>query len=899
MPISNRCNVLYIAASILMLFALSQCLIQATGDTGILRRLQRNAEEDGNTMPSTSTKVIESFHIKSDIRFRFATTQIVSVVRNKADFPQEIVFDVALPKEAFIVSFSMAIDGKVIDGEVKEKAQAKKEYQTAVDRGESAGIVQNAPRHSNTFEISVNVASGSAVNFTLNYQELLQRKLGLYEYEIHVKPGQAVEDFLVEVNIQENKKIGAIRTPALRTDSLLTNKVADENPLTIIERISSQSAKVLFKPSKAQQGQGGVAASFVVQYDVEHPPKGEIMIVDGYFIHFFAPDLPPMPKDIIFVLDLSGSMHGTRLAQLKTAMKVILKDLKPQDKFNIITFSSDVQKWQKNPVFATADQISAADKFVLKMDDGGMTNINFALITALNELKTHSNKERASMVFFLTDGEPTEGEINFEKIAINVREANGKEAAIFSLAFGEGANYQSLQTISAQNSGFARKIYEASDAALQVASLYQEISAVVMKDISISFLPSSVDEFTLTDNKFPNIFNGSEVVVCGQVLDKAREFQLSIKGVQQSGEVNLILETDDISNLILNPEDPLFSGPRNFAGIVEKMWAYLTIKQLLREKDKNLSDKKVMELDKKILDMSLKYQFVTPLTAMVVTKPGQQEPSESILKDKGNEVTGEDPPIIRAQASSSFGQMGSIAYRHYRQKLSYGSSSAKGFLGEPVFLIDSGAVGKSHTKLWPQKRKQPRKITENQKKSNIWFKDFPLSAFAIKIGKKSVCVVPKKLESGVYRLVVADDGYFINLEVGCSNLPCVSQKAMKIMAYYKNTNATVELVNIATDSWKYSASSNFRTEQLGNNFTVTGENAKLSFFWHTSGSKGYYDIIIELDPGKKYTGLTAEIMRKAGKQQKKKVESACKSLQTQASIKFNKKLARKYRIGNV
>ncbi|CAL1526290.1 unnamed protein product, partial [Lymnaea stagnalis] len=283
--------------------------------------------------------------------------------------------------------------------------------------------------------------------------------------------------------------------------------------------------------------------------------------------------------------------------------------------------SSDVQKWQKNPVFATADQISAADKFVLKMFDFGMTNINLALITALNELKTHYSKKRASMVFFLTDGEPTEGERNCEKIAINVREANGKEAAIFSLAFGEGANYQSLQTISAQNSGFARKIYEASDAALQVASLYQEISAVVMKDISISFLPSSVDEFTLTENKFPTIFNGSEVVVCGQVLDKAREFQLSIKGVQQSGEVNLVLETDDISNLILNPEDPLFSGPRNFAGIVEKMWAYLTIKQLLREKDKNLSDEKVEELDKKILDMSLKYKFVTPLTAMVVTKP--------------------------------------------------------------------------------------------------------------------------------------------------------------------------------------------------------------------------------------------------------------------------------------
>ncbi|GFR89663.1 inter-alpha-trypsin inhibitor heavy chain H3 [Elysia marginata] len=150
-----------------------------------------------------STKIVESFRVVSDIRYRFATTQMSRVVRNVASKAQQIDFDVKVPKNAFIMAFHMTIDGKRYDGEVKDRKTA----QEGVGRGQSAGQVRQAPRHFNVFEVAVNVAAGSAVNFTLTYQEVLRRRFGVYQHKIYMNPGQAVEDFRIEIYIKENRPL--------------------------------------------------------------------------------------------------------------------------------------------------------------------------------------------------------------------------------------------------------------------------------------------------------------------------------------------------------------------------------------------------------------------------------------------------------------------------------------------------------------------------------------------------------------------------------------------------------------------------------------------------------------------------------------------------------------------
>ncbi|RUS89614.1 hypothetical protein EGW08_002632, partial [Elysia chlorotica] len=524
---------------------------------------------------------------------------------------------------------------------------------------ESAGHVRQAPRHANVFEVAVNVAAGSAVNFTLTYQELLRRRGGLYEHEIHVRPGQPVRDFRVEVHIRENRPLRFVRTPALRTDVLLSERAGPEsqNVLAVVARPSPETAGVLYAPSMGDQG-AGLSASFAVQYDVEHAgPRGDLLVVDGYFVHFLAPDSVPatLPKDVIFVLDVSGSMHGAKIAQLQTAMKTILAALHAKDRFNIMTFNAQVYKWKPHLVTATEDNISAAQQFVVGMRPGGMTNINAALLTALSEMEVSPGSERAAMIFFLTDGDPTVGETSPRNIARNVRNANERTVAIYSLAFGDGADYDSLKTLSAQNLGFARKIYEASDAALQVSSLYDEISAVSIKDMRITYQNESVDEFSLTKTDFPVVFNGTEIVVCGMLRGDAKSIRYAITGSEESGRLDITAQVDTEDALLTSPDqesDQLFTGPRDLSAMLERMWAYQTIRQLLGDAERQAGEADtVMGLEQQVLDLSLQYSFVTPLTSMVVTQPDQNETQEATLGESRPEGANSNGRPVKAWRS--------------------------------------------------------------------------------------------------------------------------------------------------------------------------------------------------------------------------------------------------------
>ena len=119
----------------------------------------------------------------------------------------------------------------------------------------------------------------------------------------------------------------------------------------------------------------------------------------------------------------------------------------------------------------------------------GNTNINEALLEALSVVAdaVALRKEAQPLVFFLTDGHPTVGETDSGAILENVKRANGEcEAAIFSLAFGRLADFQMLKLLSLQNNAFARKIYVAADASLQLEGFYKEVSSVLCRLIGLA-----------------------------------------------------------------------------------------------------------------------------------------------------------------------------------------------------------------------------------------------------------------------------------------------------------------------------------------------------------------------------------------------------------------------------
>ncbi|KAL3058663.1 hypothetical protein OYC64_010755 [Pagothenia borchgrevinki] len=162
------------------------------------------------TQPNKDDWDIYSFHINSTVTSRYATTVITSRMANRMDESKEIEFHVRIPKNAFISKFRMFIDGQVYDGIVKGKEKARQQYTEAVSRGQSAGLVSSVGRTLEEFKTSVTVAAHKKVTFELTYEELLKRRLGKYELQIHARPMQPVKSFKVDVHIHEESGINIV-----------------------------------------------------------------------------------------------------------------------------------------------------------------------------------------------------------------------------------------------------------------------------------------------------------------------------------------------------------------------------------------------------------------------------------------------------------------------------------------------------------------------------------------------------------------------------------------------------------------------------------------------------------------------------------------------------------------
>ncbi|XP_063792430.1 inter-alpha-trypsin inhibitor heavy chain H6 isoform X2 [Pseudophryne corroboree] len=552
---------------------------------------------------------------------------------NPHDVSKEAIFDLELPSSAFISNFTLTVNGNTHVAEVKEKHQAKKMYEDARRQGKTAAHVGTRDRETEKFRMSMNVEAGGEITFTLTYEELLRRHLGKYEQAVSVRPGQIVQNLTVQVTISERTGIDYVRVLPLRASRLITNNVRGETampPSTEIEK-SSNCARVTFRPTPKEQAahsNAGITADFVVQYDVTVKDlAGDVQIYNGYFVHYFAPrGLPTIQKNVIFVIDVSGSMFGTKIKQTKSAMHVILNDLHRDDSFNIITFSDVVQVWKPGfSIQATVQNIKSAKDYVNKIEADGWTDINAAILAAASifnqtsaKLEKGGMKQKIPLIIFLTDGEATSGVTSSIRILENAQKALKGTVSLFCLAFGEDADYNLMRRLSLENRGIARRIYEYSDATLQLKGFYDEIASPLLFDIELAYHGEAVQNVTQT--LFPNFFEGSELVVTGKLKSGTKNLQVRMTAHDQKEKLSL---ENDIS-LEDNATQSGFGCSGNVDEIqwfVQRLWAYFTIQDLLQARIKANDTIARKILTEKATNLSLKYNFVTPVTSLIVVKP--------------------------------------------------------------------------------------------------------------------------------------------------------------------------------------------------------------------------------------------------------------------------------------
>nr|XP_055043683.1 inter-alpha-trypsin inhibitor heavy chain H6 isoform X3 [Misgurnus anguillicaudatus] len=616
--------------------------------------LQRLRRQTSTVKPALK---VTDYHVRCSVVSRYALTTVESTVWNQLHIPKEAAFEVDLSPSAFISNFTITSNGKVYVSEVKGRNAARKIYDAAKKQGKTAGLVATKEREIEKFRVAVNVPPGARVSFSLSYEELLSRRLGRYELSLGLRPGQLVQNLSLDVSITERTGIGFIKALPLRTSRLLTNNVQDaEPPPSTQVKQDPYCAHVRYVPSMQQQrttSPKGLNADFIIQYDVElKDPMGDIQVDDGYFVHYFAPrGLPVVPKDVIFVIDISGSMIGTKIKQTKAAMTIILSDLREGDYFNLITFSDKVHTWKKGrTVRATRQNVRDAKEFVKMIIADGWTNINAALLSAAQLLNPTSSSptdrvpssNRIPMIIFLTDGEATIGVTEPDVILHNAQNALGV-TSLFGLAFGDDADFPLLRRLALENRGVARMVYEDDDAAVQLKGFYDEVASPLLSDIQLSYLDDQAYDITRT--LFPNYFQGSELVVTGRLKPGVQDLKVTLTASDSKQKVKVETELP-LAQVVVNATGQSLGCAEALDGIpsfVQRLWAYFTIKELLLAK-MNTTDLVIQRiLVDKATNLSLQYNFVTPVTSLVVIKPDIDEPeptSSSVTTTTGKTADG-------------------------------------------------------------------------------------------------------------------------------------------------------------------------------------------------------------------------------------------------------------------
>ncbi|NXA20747.1 ITIH3 inhibitor, partial [Ibidorhyncha struthersii] len=570
---------------------------------------------------------IYSMKIDSKVTSRFAHNVITSRAVNRGNVHKEVFFDVELPKTAFITNFSMTIDGVTYPGIIKEKEVAKKQYEKAVSKGQTAGLVKASGRKTEKFTVSVNIEAASKVTFELTYEELLKRQFGKYEMFIKVKPKQLVKDFEIEVNIFEPQGITELEAEG----TFITNDLQN----IIKKTFSEEKGHISFKPTLDQQrtcancSQSVLDGDFTVRYDVKRTTPDNLQIVNGYFVHFFAPtNLPKLPKNVVFVIDISGSMSGREIEQTREALLKILDDIKEGDFFNFILFGSEVHTWKETLIKATPENLDEARKFVRGIDTEGMTNLHGGIMRGIDMLNAaHEGnlvpKRSASIIIMLTDGQPNVGISNTNDIQTHVKKAIEGKYPLYNLGFGYGVDYNFLEKMALENKGLARRIYPDSDAALQLQGFYDEVSNPMLTDVELSYPENEISD--LTKNSFKHFYDGSEIVVAGRFIDNNQNsLTVDVRGEGANDALSYTTQQDAEQTAKAFQEQEYI-----FGDYIERLWAYLTIEQLLEKRIAATGEEKE-NLTAEALDLSLKYKFVTPLTSMVVTKPEDYDNQDGI-----------------------------------------------------------------------------------------------------------------------------------------------------------------------------------------------------------------------------------------------------------------------------
>ncbi len=554
---------------------------------------------------------VESHRATVVITNNAAVTTVEQVFRNNTDRPMEAVFVFPIPEGGTVSDFALWIDGKKTPGAVLEKDQARQIYESIVRRVRDPGLVEYIDGR--LFRASIfPIPPRGTQKLEIKFGQVLQPKGGLYRYRYPLSVGK---DYV---------------TAKTNQDFTLTATINSSIPITTVYSPSHKIDTMHKKAGLVTAGVEELQASLDRDFDLfigysekdigvnlmTHDPDGD-GAENGYFMLAIAPKVDAAASTEIgqtftFVMDTSGSMAGDKIEQARTTLAFCVKRLKPQDHFNVIRFSTDVESLYANPKPATAEAIKEAMAFAKAIEPAGGTAIEPALVSALKQ-KVPTSKPH--QVIFVTDGLPTVGMTDNGSILASLDSIKPKNTRVFTFGVGFSVNTLLLDSIASKGRG--RSDYVKPDESMEeaVAALYTRISSPVLTDISIEYGGARI--YDVYPTQIPDLFRGDQIVLFGRFRSSFN------KPIEVKGRVGA--ETRQFSYgggggkaLALDEKS---TSPLEF---MPKLWATRKVGFLL---DQIRLNGRQPELETEVVTLAKKFGLVTPYTSYLAVDDSEFRPN--------------------------------------------------------------------------------------------------------------------------------------------------------------------------------------------------------------------------------------------------------------------------------
>ncbi|HEX8198208.1 MAG TPA: TonB family protein [Pyrinomonadaceae bacterium] len=575
----------------------------AQAQTAVTEGTLRAVAEDGKLLGDCPLKHTD---VKAEISGFLARVRVRQEFENNFADKIEAVYVFPLSQNAAVDQMTMRIGERTIAGRIMKKEEAKQVYETAKTEGKTAALLdQNRP---NVFTQAVaNILPGEKITVEISYVETLKYEDGAYEFVFptvvapRYNPAQVTDTYRISAPIAATRAGHNISIEVNLDAGVPVEKIESK-----VHEIESAMLSASRRVVKLKSEKDIPNRDFVMRYDVSGKKISDAVLTHrdkrgGFFTLMLQPPdtisyEDATPKEIVFVLDTSGSMSGFPIEKAKEAMRRALDGLHPFDTFNLITFAGDTHILFDKPVSASVENLRKAQELLDGTEGSGGTEMMKAIRAAFEPSGSNSH---VRIVCFMTDG------LVGNEAEIIAEVQKHREARVFSFGIGESVNRFLLDKIAEEGRGEATYVSLTDDGSAAAKSFHERVRSPLLTDISIDWNGLPVAD--IYPNRILDLFGAKPIILHGR-FTKSASGTIRLKG-KRFGQ-DFIREIP-----VVFPENEAQHD------VLAALWARTRIDDLMSQDWNGIQKGKARdEVQNTITQLGLEYNLLTQFTSFVAVE---------------------------------------------------------------------------------------------------------------------------------------------------------------------------------------------------------------------------------------------------------------------------------------